>query len=142
MNKIHFIAVKKEVEIYAISHFKAFYGTFDKRLNKCIAKDIKIVYNEENNIIYLESNFKSGKKSGQAYNIDNIIRNLVKEKNTNAIFYDAICSLTKSAIIRNANKNNENYFGYVIDYLKDNYNICKVKSHYISKRILSYFELI
>ena len=141
MQGIYFNEVRKAVEKYAISRFKAYYGTFDKRLYNCSTKDIKIVYNEENEIIYLESNFKSGKKSGQAYDIDSIISALVGEKNADAIFYDAICALSKPIIIRMATKNNETYFGYVMDYLKDNYNISKIRGYNISVRILNYFDL-
>lgn len=141
MHGIYFNEVRKAVEKYAISRFKAQYGIFDKRLYNCSTKDIKIVYNEKNETIYLESNFKGGKKSGEIYDIESIISALVGEKNSDAIFYDAVCALSKPIIISMATKNNETYFGYVMDYLKDNYNITKIKGYNVSVRILNYFDL-
>lgn len=141
MQGIYFKDVRKAVEKYAISRFKARYGIFDKRLYKCTKKNIKIAYNEEDEIIYIESNFKHGKIYVQAYHIDSIIGALVEEKNADAIFYDAVRALSKPIIVRNATKNNETYFGYVMDYLKDNYKTSKIRNYNISISILNYFDL-
>lgn len=58
------------------------------------------------------------------------------------IIYDKVCCvLTRENILFNAKRNNENPFGYVIDYIKDMYGICKSEAWDTAKAICKHFNL-
>lgn len=59
--------------------------------------------------------------------------------NTEQIYNEVVKVLTKDIIIDCARRNNENPFGYVIDYLKDMYMIPKTQGWDIAKRICEHF---
>lgn len=58
------------------------------------------------------------------------------------IIYDELCcSLTRERIIDNSQKNGETPFGYVIDYIKDMYNVSKTEGWDTAKKVCEYFGL-
>ena len=66
----------------------------------------------------------------------------MNELNTyNNIFVECINDLSKETIIRCAKKNNEKPFGFVIDYIKDNYSLPKPNGWDIAEKVLEHFEI-
>lgn len=58
------------------------------------------------------------------------------------IIYDEVCCvLTRERILRNAKRNGELPFGFVIDYIKDIYGICKSEGWETAKAVCKYFNL-
>lgn len=57
----------------------------------------------------------------------------------NSVYNEVVQTLSKQTIVDNARRNNENPFGYVIDYLKDMYMIPKMQGWDIAKRICVHF---
>lgn len=55
------------------------------------------------------------------------------------IYKEIIDDLDRDRIINCANKNGENPFGYVIDYIKDMYGCPKVYAWDIAKRVCEHF---
>ena len=120
-----FTPLREDIEKRLIARFKACYGVYDKRLNKPNVRAIKVSYVGDNRI-YIETTFKEGMHCGQSYLVENEILDLLVNKDPNAILFNAIISLNKENILRGAKRNNENPFGYVMDHLKDVYNVPKI----------------
>lgn len=58
------------------------------------------------------------------------------------IIYDELCcTLRRERIIDNSQKNGETPFGYVIDYIKDMYNVSKMEGWDTAKKVCEYFGL-
>lgn len=138
--KPQFAILRKDIEKRLISRFKKYYGVYDKRLNKPNVRSIKVSYVGDYRI-YIETTFKSGMHCGQSYLVENEILDLLVNKDSNAILFNAIISLNKENILRGAKRNNENPFGYVIDHLKDVYNVPKTVGYDIAEKILEYYEI-
>lgn len=49
--------------------------------------------------------------------------------------------LNKEHIIAEAKKNGERPFGYVIDFIKDEFNISKTQAWYTAEKVIIYFGL-
>ena len=136
---IFFTPLRDDLEKILIARFKQDYGVYDPRLLKPNLRAIKVSYGVHR--IYIESTYKSGHKSGHSYGIQEEVEKLIAEKNVNAILFDTICSLTKEDIITKSKLNNEEPFGYIIDYLKDNYNLPKTNGCDIAKKIIKHYKL-
>lgn len=134
-----FTPLRDDLEKTLIARFKQDYGVYDKRLLKPTLRAIKVSYGVHR--IYIESTYKSGHKSGHSYGIQEEVEKLIAEKNVNAILFDTICLLTKEDIITKTKLNNEEPFGYIIDYLKDNYNVPKTNGCDIAKKIIKHYKL-
>lgn len=59
----------------------------------------------------------------------------------NEIYSECIKELNANNILFCSRKNEEKPFGYVIDYIKDMYNISKTESWDTAKAICQYFNL-
>ena len=144
MNKLllqdTFTDLRKEIEKRLISRFKACYGVYDKRLNKDNVRCIKVSYVGDYRV-YIETTYKRGMHCGHSYLVENEILELLAKKKSNAILFNTITCLSKENILRNAKRNEEKPFGYVIDYLKDVYNLPKMIGWDIAEKILKYFEI-
>lgn len=59
------------------------------------------------------------------------------------IIYDELCCtlMTREQIIYNSQKNGETPFGYVLDYIKDMYNVSKTEGWDTAKKVCEYFGL-
>lgn len=58
------------------------------------------------------------------------------------IIYDELCcTLTREQIIDNSQTNGETPFGYVLDYIKDMYNVSKMEGWDTAIEICNYFGL-
>ena len=58
------------------------------------------------------------------------------------IIYDELCcTLRRERIIEKSQKNGETPFGYVIDYIKDMYNVSKTEGWDTAKKVCEYFGL-
>jgi hypothetical protein len=135
-----FISLRKDIEKHFIGRFKAYYGVYDKRLNKPNVRAIKVSYVDDDRI-YIETTYKRGMHCGQSYLVENAILDLLAKKRSNAILFNAITRLSKEDILRRAKRNEEKPFGYVIDYLKDVYNLPKMICCDIAVKILEYFGI-
>lgn len=58
------------------------------------------------------------------------------------IYNHCIKNLSKERISYNANKNGELPFGYVIDYIKDVFNMSKIEGWDTAKEVCKYFGLV
>ena len=134
-----FTPLRDDLEKTIIARFKQDYGVYDPRLLKPTLRAIKVSYGVHR--IYIESTYKSGHKSGHSYGIQEEVEKLIAEKNVNAILFDTINSLTKEDIITKSKLNNEEPFGYIIDYLKDNYNLPKINGCDIAIKIIKHYKL-
>lgn len=134
-----FTPLRDDLENTLIARFKRDYGVYDSRLLKPNLRAIKVSYGIHR--IYIESTYKSGHKSGHSYGIQEEVEKLIAEKNVNAILFDAINSLTKEGIISKSKINDETPFGYVIDYLKDEYNLPKAQGFKIAEKIIKHYKL-
>lgn len=135
-----FAILRASIEKQIISRFKEYYGVYDKRLNKPNIRSIKVSYIGSNRV-FVETTYKRGMRCSHSYLVENEILDLLVNKNPNAILFNAIISLSKEDILRKAKRNNEKPFGYVIDYLKDVYNLPKMVGYDIAEKILEYFEI-
>ena len=112
----------KAVESYAKDKFKTYYGnSIDPRLLRCNNRMIDLSYTD-NNIIYVSSKYKRGVKCGQAYNINNLLYEMVEKKFRSAIIFDCVQGkrLTKELIQK---KCNCKPISYVIEYLRKEYGV-------------------
>ena len=57
------------------------------------------------------------------------------------ILFDAVKKLDRQTILDNAYRNDEKPFGFVIDLLKDEYNLPKTEGWNIALAILAFFEI-
>ena len=57
------------------------------------------------------------------------------------IFEELTQKLSAESILKNARRNQENPFGYVIDYIKDMYNLSKTEGWDTAKEICRYFKV-
>lgn len=135
-----FAPLREKIEKRLIARFKAYYSVYDKRLK---AKNVRciVVRYVGNNSVYIETTYKRGMHCGQHYITENEFLSLLREKNTEAIFYNCLLHLDRECIIRNAKSNNETPFGYVIDYLKDVYSLPKMIGCDIAEKILKQFKI-
>jgi len=59
------------------------------------------------------------------------------------IIYDELCcTLTREQIIDDSQKNEETPFGYIIDYIKDMYNVSIVEIWDTAKKVCEYFGFV
>lgn len=134
-----FTPLRDDLEKTLIARFKQDYGVYDPRLLKPNLRAIKVSYGIHR--IYIESTYKSGHKSGHSYGIEEEVTKLLEDNNLNAILFDVVNKLTKEDIITKSKFNKEEPFGYVIDYLKDNYNVPKTNGCDIAKKVIKYFKI-
>lgn len=134
-------SLRKLIEKRLIARFKENYSVYDKRLKAKNVRCIIVRYVGDNNI-YIETTYKRGMHCGQSYVTENEFLTLLNEKNADAIFVNCILHLDRECIIRNARRNDEKPFGYVIDYLKDEYSLPKSIGWNIALKILREFKIV
>ena len=57
------------------------------------------------------------------------------------IFNEIITRMSKEDILRKAERDNEKPFGYIIEYIRDEYNIPKPDGWHIAERICKFYGI-
>lgn len=76
-------------------------------------------------------------KSAVVCNYDDIYSS---KKSQDIVSY-CIQNLTKDEIIKNAKKNGEHPFGFIIDYIKDIFHVSKIEAFPIAQKVLEALSL-